>query len=314
MLPRSSLVPVLAALSLVLTTTSGRAGPVRLTASRGGPDDVPAATRAIEALVPAMAPCFRRAAGPVRVALEVGADGEVGAARAEAGGKAAQCAAGLLLVASLPAGRASWSAVVELDTTSLEQRLTAELAARREVLAQCQGKDPRRAGTLTLDLAIDASGAVAAAKVATSSGSKAIDQCAVDGARRLEVSAPGRSVRYQLRVEYVGGKGGGVAEAPGRAPTSAAEAGSVNGPLAAGVVQGVWDGRARPKVLACAGKARGSVMITFKIRGDGTVKNVTIKDSTLTAAGFPGCVDGVVRGLTFPAAAGETFVKLPVRI
>ena len=38
-------------------------------------------------------------------------------------------------------------------------------------------------------------------------------------------------------------------------------------------------------------------------RDDGTVKNVTIKDSTLTAAGFPGCVDGVVRGP--PAVSGK---------
>jgi hypothetical protein len=259
-----------------------------------------------------MTPCFRKGGGTVEVKLEVGADGEVTKATAVGKGGAAQCAAGLLAVTAFPAGPA-WKGTVAVDALGAEQWLNAQLAKKQGELGACQAKDPASKGDVALALVIAKTGVVTGATVAQATASKAIADCARTAALaiRLDPLPGGADVKYRLQVSYGGGGSGGGTGAGAGGGTVAG--GSSGGALASAVVQEHWAAQ-RAKLFACGAKLgkAATVTVSFRIRADGTVKNVVLKDSTIGAKAVEECVDKELRALKFPTASGETQVSLPV--
>src|SRR5688572_10215765 len=161
-----------------------------------------------------MAPCWRRIPpAEVHVALVVSPTGEVVSSTAKVGGAAAQCAAGLLAVAALPATGERWTGVVVIASGStpprpapggLQAEITQQLGEQRPVLANCQSVDPSVAGDLSLMLAISPAGAIAPT-IASSSVSKAIEGCVTGTLRRVTLSlSEKRAAKYQLSLSFAG--------------------------------------------------------------------------------------------------------------
>jgi hypothetical protein len=298
--------------ALVWLASSASADRVIRVATLPAKVDRAAVEAALDGAFRTMAPCFRKGGGTVEVKLEVGADGEVTKATATGKGGAAQCAAGLLAVTAFPAG-AAWKATVAVDALSAEQWLNAQLGKRQGELGACQDKDPASKGEVALQLVITKTGAITGATVAQATASKAIAECARTAALaiKLDPLPGGADVKYRLAVTY--GGGGTGAGTGGGTGGGAVAGGSSGGALASAVVQEHWAAQ-RGKLFACGGKLAkpSTVTVSFRIRADGTVKNVVLKDSTIGVKTVEGCVDKELRALKFPTASGETQVSLPV--
>jgi len=318
---------LLAVTLLALVPGVARADDARF--ASGGPKAPAQRDAALAAVASAqadMGPCWRRAQAPVEIAISVGGDGAVTSARAKTAGPAAQCVAGLLAVATMPATGAGWSGVVVVPPRaagggSLEGEITHQLGERRAALAGCQSADPASVGQVTLALAIAPSGAIAPS-IAASTVSKPIEGCLLGALRGVTLSLPERkAVRYQLNLAFAGEStttrpaprvGGGAARPP--APADPADAPSIKAgaTLEAAAIHSVI-AAARADLERCGGaSASGKVTVGFTIRSDGSVKNVAVKSSTTGNAKLDACVAGRFEKLRFPASAGESRVNFPL--
>lgn len=288
------------------------AGPATIV--KGGPKaDKGKVEAALAAAVGSMSVCWRKAPpASVTVKVAVAADGVV-TATAVTKHAAAQCAAGVLAVWTIPGG--AWSGEVEIASGAAGQDLHSviqgQLMAKAGPIKACQSQAPTAAGPVGIKMKIHPDGKITDVAVSSTLGAK-IDTCvqkAVAAIRidALDASAP---ITYQLAVAFAGkaegGAGGGSA-----LPSTAPEGGSIDGTLAVDQVQPVL-ASARAKLVACGkkGKGKGKVVTRFTIRPDGTTKNVVTKESIDDKA-IEDCLVGVFKSVTFPTASGETKVQYP---
>lgn len=305
---------VLAVSSLLLPVVAA-AGPASIV--KGGPKaDKAKVVAALDAAVRAMGVCWRRSPPPrVTVKLAVAADGAVTATPATRT-PAAQCAAGVLAVWTVPGG--AWSGEVAIttggETPDLSSVIQSQLLARAAPIKACQAQAPAAAGPVAIKMKIHPDGTITDVAVSSSLGAK-IDTCVQKAVTALRIDALDASgpVTYQLAVAFAGkgdAAGGGGGGAP---PATAPEGGSIAGALAVADVQQVL-GAARGKLLACGkkGKGKGKVVTRFTIRADGTTKNVVVKEP-IGDRGIEDCLVGVFKALRFPAGSGETKVQYPTQ-
>lgn len=259
----------------------------------------------------AMGVCWRgKPPAKVRVKVGVAADGTVTAA-AIGRVAAAQCAAGVLAVWTLPGG--AWSGEVELTAGAAPQDLAATiqqgLLAKSATIKACQSKAPTAAGPVAIKMKIQPDGSIEDVEVASSLGA-AIDGCVARAVTAIQLAPLGGSgpIKYQLAVAFAG-KGADV-EATGPLPEP--DGGSVGGGLEPAQVKSVLE-VAKANLRRCGkkGKGTGKVVTRFTIRPDGTTKNVVVKEAIGDAA-IEACLVGIFKGLTFPKAPAETKVSYPV--
>ena len=294
------------------------ADPVKLA---GGPADSEATVAALERARGLMTVCWqRKPPAKVKIALAVAASGEVTKATAKTRGPAAQCAAGILAVATLAPAAKAWKGTVELETVAegKAQDVRAihdQLAAVGPDFFACQKKAPRFAGKLTLRITVAEDGSVTDAEGITADKAGApVGACVAARAKRLTlrpISSP--SVTYELGLTFQGGDAKGSAASDGDTDPSLRP--SLKGPLDATEVAQVIAGR-RADLKKCAKRtrARGKVVVRVAIGADGKVAKAKIKSSELGDGKVEDCLVGVFGKLVFRKSSSETVVHYPMRI
>jgi outer membrane biosynthesis protein TonB len=290
------------------------AGPATIT--KGGPkSDKAKVESALNAAAGAMSVCWRKSPpASVSVKVSVAADGAVTAAPA-AKSAAAQCAAGVLAVWTIPGG--AWSGEVDIKTggapTDLSAVIQSQIMANASSIKACQSQAPTAVGPVQIKMTIQLDGSIKDVQVASSLGAK-IDTCvqkAVSALRLDALDATG-PVKYSLAIAFAGKGEDSGPSGGGKLPETEPDGGSVAGGLPVDSVRPVLN-TARPKLIACGrkGSGKGKVVTRFTIRPDGTTKNVVIKES-INDKGIEDCLIGVFKSLKFPTGEGETKVAYPV--
>lgn len=309
---------LLAAAAILLAARPAAAEPVTLT---GGPADKDETIAALEKARGLMAVCWqRKPPASVKVTLAVAASGEVTRATAKTKGPAAQCAAGILAVATLAPAARAWKGTVELETVAENKAqdvraIHDQLAAVGTTFFACQKKAPKFAGKLTLRITVAQDGTVTDASGTGDKGGERVGACVADAAKKLTmkpISSP--SVTYELGLTFNGGgdAGGGGATAEGVDPSLVP---SLKGPLAADEVAEVIVTRhAALRKCAKGSKARGKVVVRVAIAADGKISKVKIKSSEINDSKAEDCLVKAFEGLTFRASSAETVVLYPVRL
>lgn len=286
-----------------------------VTIVKGGPpaDGEALATGALAEAGKAMAVCWRAPAkGAIRVAVTVGADGAVTASAVTKGG-AAQCAAGILAVWTVPGG--AWKGEVEIGAGAAAPDLAAsiqqQLLAAAGPIKACQAKAPGKSGPAQIKMKIASDGTIGDVTVSSKLGA-ALDGCVVRAVEAIKLRPTGGgAVNYQLAVAFSGHDGGATAPPPGDAPP--AESGSSTGALSPSQIQAQVAGL-RTKIGGCIGKTAAGgkrALVRFTVRGDGTVKNIVIKEPSGVAK-LDSCIKDSLGAASFPTSAGETKVSLPL--
>ena len=271
----------------------------------------PKAAAALAEAERAMIVCWRGAPpATVRVALVVDGSGLV-TATAVTPARAAQCAAGVLAVWTVPGG--DWRGEVEiasrLGADDLAGAISRQFSARGDVIRACQAAAPSARGPVTIKVKVHPDGDLTDVAATSKLGAK-LNKCveAAVAGLRLDPLAADAPVGYQLAVTF-----SGVSVAPpsgARVEGDGASPGSVSGPLDAINVQGVLK-PARAKLAACLKGSSTTLEVRFTIRAEGTTKNIVAKDATGTIIEQE-CVRKVLAGLRFPGASGETRVVIPL--
>ena len=278
----------------------------------------PRAAAALADAERAMMICWRGAPpATVRVAVGIEATGLVTASPVTVAA-AAQCAAGVLAVWTVPGG--PWKGELEIASRigadDLAGAISRQFADRGQLIRACQAAAPAASGSATIRVKVHPDGDLTDVAVSSKLGAR-INRCvetAVAG-MRLDPLATDAPVTYQLSVAFAGARG---APARGSDQTTAVEAGAAGTP---GSVSGALDGiivqrvlrPAQVRLAGCmkAGAGAGALEVRFTVRAEGTTKNIVIKDATGTVIDQR-CVKQVVAGLRFPAASNETRVALPL--
>jgi hypothetical protein len=258
----------------------------------------------------------------VRVSLAIDGGGAVTAGALD-GGAAAQCAAGVLAVWTVPGG--AWTGEVEIRSRvgagDLAGAIGRQLAARGDTIRACQAQAPKAAGAASIRMQVHPEGELTDVTVSSKLGA-AIDRCikaAVSG-MRLDPLAADQPVAYQLSVSFTGARAkpaaGTGATTIVAADDPAAAGGSVSGALAAADVQAALR-PAQARLAAClkpaAGGAAGQATVRFTIRADGTTKNIAVKDVAGVTAD-EACLKKAIAALRFGAAGDETRVVFPLTL
>ncbi|MCE9576845.1 MAG: hypothetical protein K8W52_27105 [Deltaproteobacteria bacterium] len=295
--------------AIALSLLAGAARADDITFTRGGPTGA-ARTQAVAALTQARAdltPCWRRGPAVVEIALTTDATGMVTTSTARTDGPAAQCVAGLLAVATL--GRGAWSGTVQIAPPAPgTDDVGAALRVHGDALRACQSADPKAVGTAEIAIKVHADGSITDATVATSLSPK-LDACLTKVLGKLHLETyRGKDVRYRLGLQFGGGDHAPAADpAPsgGPAPT---RRGALSTDEMLPVIESARVGLT--KCIAHA-SAKGTLMVRFTVRKDGTVKNLAMKQG-IGDAKVEQCVLDRFKGLQFPTASDETQVQFPL--
>ncbi|MBK9036653.1 MAG: TonB C-terminal domain-containing protein [Myxococcales bacterium] len=288
-----------------------------VTIVKGGPGGDPRALAdgALAEASKAMAVCWRvPTKGAVRVAVTVAADGGV-IARAVSKGAAAQCAAGILAVWTIPGG--AWKGEVEIGagaatTPDLASTIQHQLLAASAPIKACQARAPGKAGAAAIKMRIAPDGAIGDVAVTSKLGD-ALDACVARAVVAIKLAPTGAAgaVNYQLAIAF-----SGTATAPTPPPTGGSQpppTGSTSGDLPPTQVQaGLVP--VHKRIVTCVGTtsvAGKRAEVRFTIRADGTVKNIVLKDASGVAK-LDGCVKEALSKAAFAKAAGETKVQVPM--
>lgn len=309
---------VLAAAALCAGTSIASADVVIV---KGAPRDRGLAEGALAEAGKAMAVCWRApTAGAVRVAVTVAGSGAV-TAKAISKGGAAQCAAGILAVWTVPGG--AWKGEVEIGgaasaTPDLASTIQQQLLAKSGPIKACQAKAPGKAGNASIKMKIAADGSIGDVAVASKLGDE-LDKCVRLAVAAITIAPTGAAgaVSYQLNIAFSGsaaGAGGGGGGGGAGAGAGGDVAGSVGGGLdGKQIADGVARGRAAIGKCVDAKVARGrTAVVRFTIRPDGTVKNIVVKESSGDAK-VDDCIAKAWTAITFPAAGEESKVNLPLQ-
>lgn len=309
---RRHVATVVLAVSLFVPALAA-AGPATIV--KGGPrSDKAKVEAALGSAVGSMSVCWRKAPpASVTVKVAVAADGAV-TATAVTKNAAAQCAAGVLAVWTIPGG--AWSGEVEITSGAagqdLQSVIQSQLMTKAGSIKACQSQAPAAAGPVAIKMKIHPDGKITDVAVSSSLGAK-IDTCVhrAVAALRLDALDASGPITYQLAVAFAGKDAGGGGGGGSSLPAAAPEGGNIDGTLAVDQVQPVLTA-ARAKMVACGkkGKGKGKVVTRFTIRADGTTKNVVTKEAIGDKA-IEDCLVGVFKSLTFPSASGETKVQYP---
>ncbi|HVV82231.1 MAG TPA: hypothetical protein VHE35_04100 [Kofleriaceae bacterium] len=255
----------------------------------------------------------------VRVALAI-ADGGAVTASAASGEPAAQCAAGVLAVWTVPGG--AWKGEVEIRSRvgagDLAGAISRQLAARGDTIRACQAAAPSAAGPLVIRMQVHPEGQLTDIAVTSKLGPK-LNACVEKAvaSMRLDPLAADDPVAYQLSLTFSGARVAPAGPAGPPALTAVVESddsvagGSVTGALGGGDVQKVVK-PALPRLAACLHGA-ASLELRFTVRADGTSKNVVVKDATGAAADAT-CFKKALAAIKFPPAGDETRVVLPITV
>lgn len=281
---------------------------------KGTPPDRALADGALAEAGKAMAVCWRvKPAGPIKVAIAVAGDGAV-TAKALTKGNAAQCAAGILAVWSIPGG--AWKGEVEIGATGaaspdLATAIQQQLAARSAPIKACQQHAPGKAGNAAIKMKIATDGHIGDVAVASKLGDE-LDKCVARAVAAIALAPTGAAgpVAYQLSVAF---SGKADATPPAGDPAGGAGAPSIGGGLSAAQVEGGLK-KVRERIGKCVdpAAARGKhAVVRFTIRTEGTPKNIVVKESSGDPA-IDACVEKGFVGVTFPTAGEETKVSLPL--
>jgi hypothetical protein len=280
---------------------------------KGAPPDRALSEGALGEAGKAMAVCWRaKVNGTLRIAIAVAADGTV-AAKPISKGAAAQCAAGILAVWSVPGG--AWKGEVEIGAAGaaspdLATTIQQQLVARSAPIKACQSKAPGKAGSAAIKMKIATDGSIGDVAVASKLGPE-LDKCVALAVTAIRIAPTGAAgaVSYQLSIAFAGKDD---APAPGgndAPPAGATVGGGLDG---AQVEAGIKKVRGRIAQCVDADAVRGKrAVVRFTIRTDGTAKNIVVKESS----GDPKtdtCIEKGFTGVTFPTAASETKVNLPL--
>lgn len=309
-------------------TTAAWAGPAIVA---GGPKrdaDRERVAEALDRVAGVLAPCWRgKRPATVRVELEVAADGEIAAAKAETPGKVAACAAAVLAVQALAPAKGGYALTVELPT---QGGGTAGASARDIVagalqgdaaLAACRADAGDAEGRVEIRFLVKPDGAVVDVEVVSRKGvAERVASCFQRAVRALRLGElPGsKTIEFVMPFE-LGGRPAG--DAPAAGGGDAALQPSAKGPIPGSVLDEVMK-KARAEFTACYDKRAaknpelaGDVVLRYTVRADGTTRNVKIKHTTLNDAATEACIVGVGEKLRFPAepGRGETRVVYPFR-
>jgi len=317
------------AIVLLLAWLAAPAAAEPVTVSGAPAADRDAIVGAIEQARTLMAPCWRRKPpATVTVALSVAASGEVVKATAKTRGAAAQCAAGLLAVATLPATAKPWKGTVALASASEDKSrdlvaVNDRLASHRDAFFACQQKAPAFAGKVKLRVTVRQDGAISAVRSDVVEGGKdgqAVAGCVAVAARAIKFDAIGQeSLNYDLTIPFPGGGagasgsgGGGSAAAP--VGTDPSLQPSKKGPLDDDEVTGALRPRLGALAKCTKGRAaRGKVTVRVAIAASGKA-TAKIKSSEIGDTTIEGCLLKVLQATTFRAASGETVLIVPLRL
>jgi TonB family protein len=304
------LAPAIAGLSLLAGTA--RADDVTFT--RGGPNGAgrAQAVAALTQLRAELTPCWKRGPMVVEVALTTDATGAVTSSVARTDGPAGQCVAGLLAVATI--GRGAWSGTVQIAPPAPgTDDVGAALRVHGEALRACQAADPKAAGTAEITLRVHADGTISDVAVATALSPK-VDACLIGTIGRLRLDTyRGKEVRYRLGLQFGGGGASGASRGDGGATVAPPEpAPTRRGALGTDEMLPVIEA-SRAGLTKCitGAKKKGTLVVRFTIRKDGTVKNLAVKDPVGDAM-VEQCVLDRFKGMHFPSASDETQVQFPL--
>jgi outer membrane biosynthesis protein TonB len=144
--------------------------------------------------------------GAVRVAVQVDADGAV-TASAISKGAAAQCAAGILAVWTVPGG--AWKGEVEIGaaaaTPDLAATIQQQLLAASAPIKACQARAPGKAGSAAIKMKIASDGTIGDVAVTSKLGDE-LDKCVSRAVAAIKLAPTGASgaVNYQLAIAFSG--------------------------------------------------------------------------------------------------------------
>jgi hypothetical protein len=259
----------------------------------------------------AMAVCWRAPVkGVVRVAVQVDAAGAV-TSSAISKGAAAQCAAGILAVWTVPGG--AWKGEVEIGAAAAAPDLAAtiqqQLLAASAPIKACQGRAPGKAGSAAIKLRIAPDGTIGDVAVTSKLGDE-LDKCVGRAVAAIKLAPTGAAaaVSYQLAIAF-SGKDSAAPPPSGGDPRP--PDGSVSGALSAGLLEAAV-GPLRDQMAACGGKVSGKrALVRFTVRADGTVTSIVIKEPS-GAAKHDGCIKDTLGAARFGGSGGETKVSLPL--
>ncbi len=270
----------------------------------------PKAAAALAEAERAMIVCWRGSPpAAVRVAVVIDGTGMV-TATAVTPARAAQCAAGVLAVWTVPGG--DWRGEIEIASRigadDLAGAISRQFSARGDVIRACQAAAPSAKGAVTIKVKVHPDGHLTDAAVTSKLGAK-LNKCVESAVLGLQLDplASSDPVAYQLSVGFAGA---GAAPPVATTTDGGTPPGSVSGALDAINVQGALK-PARAKLAACMKGAAAALEVRFTVRAEGTTKNIVSKDATGTIVD-DACIKKVIGGVRFPSASGETRVVLPL--
>jgi TonB family protein len=286
--------------------------------SNGGPKkkaDKSKLKKALARLGPALEICWRGdRPDKVKISLTVAADGSVTKAKQKTKGAAAQCAAGVLAVHSLPATGSKYKAVVALPTEVLDigAQIQSDLRGYHSALQACgDGTE----GTVVLKFKIHPDGSVSKAKIESSTvGDKAVHKCLKKtiNAATLTERPGGKVLGYSLNVNLPPAS----SKTASKSNTGGKMQPKKTGPRPADDISDVMNAK-MGKFGACYKKRAkkkknlsGSVVLRFTIRPAGTVRNVKVRETTLDDSVVEKCLVKVAKTLDFGAHDSSEVTKV----
>ncbi len=260
----------------------------------------------------------------VRVELEIAANGGVTRSASKSAGSVGQCIAGVLAVQTLE-GAGPATVVAEIPTgggatvgggATGGAGIEGDLQAHSATFAACHKRDPSSAGKVVMKFLVKSDGRILEPEIASATlDSDAVKSCLVDAFAGLRVSeragAKTLSMSYTLTFAAKGSSGGGSTQDQGDSLQP-----QKTGPLDGAVISQVMNEN-KAKFSACYDRVArkqsglaGKVVLRFTVRGDGTVRNSKIRETTLNNKAVEDCVAEVGSKLRFPAEAGRAETKV----
>lgn len=306
---------LIAAVIVSVGASHAHAGPA---ISTGGPNkkaDKAALNKALNRIAPALEVCWRGdRPGTIKVSLSVAGDGAVTRSKHKTKGAAAQCAAGVLAVQSLPATGKKYAVVVAFPTEVLDvaAQIQNDLRGYHSALQACgEGAE----GTVVLKFKIHPDGHVSNASIDSSTlNDKSVHRCLKKtiNAATLSERAGGKVLGYSLSVNLPPAS----SKAKATSSKGTKQQPQKSGPRPAGDISAVMDAK-MPKFAACYKKRvkkkkglSGSVVLRFTIRPAGTVRNVKIRETTLNDSAVEDCLVKVGKTLDFGAHDSSKTTKV----
>jgi TonB family protein len=264
--------------------------------------------------------CWRgKRPSAVRVALTVARDGKVVRSAPRSRGPVAQCAAGVLAVQTMPASSGSYRMTISIPTRRMAGKtISAALRPHVANLRSCYDRNVRGGkptGRVALKFRIETNGRVGSAQVSRSTlNHPATHRCLIRVANQMRLSVSLRApVWYTVSLSFDGSS----SSTARRPPSNPALQPRKRGPLAGAVISQVVRAK-MAKITGCYDrvarrmrrKPSGKVVIRFTIRGNGTVRNVKVRETTLKNRKIEACIVSVGKTFRFPAEAGRGLTKV----